>query len=213
MEAPVQLYPWLKEKRAYWLWLNTAGRLLSALCRMKVEGRENIPSKGGVLIVSNHRSYLDPPLIAFAVKSRVVFFMAKAELFSHPILAPLIKHWGNAFPVDRGKIDTRALKTALKLIQFGKAVCIFPEGSRAPEGKFGKAKWGAGFTALKAKVPILPCLVEGTEKVMGRDSVFSGLPRVRVCFGKPFKLDMEGKRENYQRAADILITQQLQEVK
>jgi len=198
-------YPWLKRKKAYWVWLNTAGRLIATLCRLEVYGRENVPDAGKVLLVANHRSYLDPPLVAYAVKKRPVFFMAKSELFSMPLLSFLIKHWGNAFPVRRGKLDLKALKTALEVMDKGELVCIFPEGHRAPAGSFLKPKWGAGMVALKAKAPVVPCLIEGSESFLGRDSFFSGLPKVRIVFGRPFSIDLEDRKENYQKAADMMM--------
>ena len=179
--------------------------LLKTYCRLKVEGRENIPDEGSVLIVSNHRSYWDPPLLAIAVWKRRVFFMAKEELFEAPILSSLIKHWGNAFPVKRGRADIKALKTALEVLKGGELLCIFPEGQRAPAGKFLRPKWGAGMVALKAKVPIVPCLIEGSEKLIGKERLFSGLPKVTIRFGKPFRIDLEDKKENYKKAADILM--------
>jgi 1-acyl-sn-glycerol-3-phosphate acyltransferase len=205
MEVLTRSYPWVKRKRTYWIWLFSVGRLVAAFCRLKVVGRENIPLEGGALLVANHRSYLDPPLVALAVKKRPVFFMAKSELFEMPILSTLIKHWGNAFPVRRGKPDIKALKTALEILKGGELVCIFPEGQRAPAGKFLRPKWGAGMVALKAKVPIVPCLIEGSEKLIGKERLFSGLPKVTIRFGKPFRIDLEDKKENYKKAADILM--------
>jgi len=205
MEKLTSRYPWVKRKTAYWVWLNTVARAIALLCRLKVEGRENIPEKGRVLLVSNHRSYLDPPLVAFAVKKRPVFFMAKSELFQTPILSTLIKHWGNAFPVKRGKADLTALKTALEILEKGELVCIFPEGQRAPSGKFLKSKWGAGLVALKSKCPIVPCLIEGSEKLFGKEKTISGIPKVTIRFGKPFSINLEDRKENYQKAADILM--------
>jgi len=205
MEALTSRYPWVKRKKAYWLWLNTAARLIALLTRLKVKGRENIPDEGKVLLVANHRSYLDPPLVAYAVKKRPVFFMAKSELFETPILSTLIKHWGNAFPVKRGKPDLTALKTALEVLNKGELVCIFPEGARAPKGGFLKPKWGAGMVALKAKAPIVPCLIEGSEALIGKEGLINGIPKVEITFGKPFTIDLEDRKENYQKAADIMM--------
>jgi 1-acyl-sn-glycerol-3-phosphate acyltransferase len=205
MEALTSRYPWVKRKKAYWVWLNTVARLIGKICRLEVRGRENITQEGKVLLVANHRSYLDPPLVAFAVKKRPVFFMAKSELFEMPILGSLIKHWGNAFPVKRGKADLTALKTALELLNKGELVCIFPEGQRAPKGKFLRGKWGAGMVAIKAKAPIVPCLIEGSEALIGKEGLVNGLPKVTITFGKPFTIDLEDRKENYQKAADIMM--------
>ena len=205
MESLTRNYPWVKRKKAYWVWLNTLARFIATFCRLKIYGRENVPDEGKVLLVANHRSYLDPPLVAYAVRKRPVFFMAKSELFEMPVLSSLIKHWGNAFPVKRGKLDLKALKTALEILNNGELVCIFPEGQRAPAKKFIRAKWGAGMVALKAKAPIVPCLIEGSEKVIGKEKIISGWPKVTIRFGKPFYIDLEDSKENYQKAADILM--------
>ena len=189
-------FPWLGEKKSYWLWLKSAGHLLKTYCRLKVEGRENIPDEGSVLIVSNHRSYWDPPLLAIAVWKRRVFFMAKEELFETPILSSLIRHWGNAFPVKRGTFDKTALETAIELLKAGKAVCIFPEGTRSKTGKLLKPKWGAGFVAIKSKSLIVPCYISGS---------FGAFPKVSVKFGKPFKLELEDTKENYVKGAQVLM--------
>jgi len=212
MESLTTKYPWVKRKKAYWVWLKTVARLIGKLCRLEVKGRENIPEKGPILLMANHRSYLDPPLVAYAVYKRPVFFMAKAELFTTPILGSLIKHWGNAFPVKRGKADLTALKTALEILNRGELVCIFPEGQRAPAGKFVRPKWGAGMVALKSKAPIVPCLIEGSEALIGKEGLINGAPKVRIAFGKPFRLDLEDKKENYQKAAD-LIMERIKELK
>ncbi len=212
MKSLTKKYPWVKRKRAYWVWLDTVARLIATACRLKVEGRENIPKEGKVLLVANHRSYLDPPLVAYAVKVRPVFFMAKSELFETPLLSTLIKHWGNAFPVKRGRADLTALKTALEVLNKEELVCIFPEGQRAPSGRFLRAKWGAGLVALKAGAPIVPCLIEGSEKLIGKEKLIGGFPKVLIRFGKPFTINLEDRKENYQKAAD-LIMEKIRELK
>ncbi|WP_027720073.1 MULTISPECIES: lysophospholipid acyltransferase family protein [unclassified Desulfurobacterium] len=205
MEPIVKSYPWLKRKRAYYIWLKTAGALIAKLGRLQVEGEENIPEEGPVLVVSNHRSFVDPPLVAYAVMKRPVFFMAKEELFKTPILSSLIKHWGNGFPVKRGSSDLKALKTALAVLKKGELLAIFPEGTRAPTGKFLKPKIGAGMIAVKANVPVVPCLITGSENLLPKGAKFLRPANVKIKFGKPFKLNLEDKKENYVKAADIMM--------
>ncbi len=189
-------FPYLKEKPlVYYTWLNTVGRFLAYICRTKIIGAENLPKEGKVLIVSNHKSYLDPPLIAWALRKRIIFFMAKEELFKG-FLGILIKHWGNAFPVKRGQGDKKAILTALSLLKQDKALCIFPEGTRAKNTDFLPPKLGVGLIALKAKAPILPIYIEGTNKFP---------PNVKIVVGKPFKLELEDKKENYMRAAKLIM--------
>ncbi|WP_457567730.1 lysophospholipid acyltransferase family protein [Desulfurobacterium sp.] len=205
MEPIVKSYPWLKRKKAYYIWLKTAGALIAKLGHLQVEGRENVPEEGPVLIVSNHRSFVDPPLIAYAVMKRPVFFMAKEELFKTPILSSLIKHWGNGFPVKRGSSDLKALKTALAVLKKGEALAIFPEGTRAPTGKFLKPKTGAGMIAVKAHVPVLPCLITGSEELLPRGAKFLKPANVKIKFGKTFTINLEDKKENYRTAAEQIM--------
>ncbi|OMH40698.1 lysophospholipid acyltransferase family protein [Desulfurobacterium indicum] len=205
MEPIVKSYPWLKRKRAYYIWLKTVGALIAKLGHLQVEGKENIPEEGPILVVSNHRSFVDPPLVAYAVMKRPVFFMAKEELFKTPILSSLIKHWGNGFPVKRGSSDLKALKTALAVLKKGELLAIFPEGTRAPTEKFLKPKIGAGMIAVKANVPVVPCLINGSEELLPKGAKFLKTANVKIKFGKPFKLNLEDKKENYIKAANLMM--------
>ena len=134
--------------------------LFFLIFRWRVEGVENIPQTGGVLLVANHASYLDPPLLGSAA-SRPVHFMAKAELFKFPVLSwalPRVK----AFPVRRGAADRTAIRTAIELLRQGEVVGIFPEGTRTPTGELLPPQRGAGLIALRAGVPVVPVALVGT---------------------------------------------------
>ncbi|SNR93216.1 lysophospholipid acyltransferase family protein [Desulfurobacterium atlanticum] len=205
MEPITKTYPWLKRKKAYYIWLKTAGAAIAKLAHLEVEGRNNIPLKGPVLLVSNHRSFMDPPLVAYAVMKRPVFFMAKAELFETPFISTLIKHWGNGFPVRRGKFDLKAIKTALTVLKKGELLCLFPEGTRAQKGKFLKPKIGAGMIAVKANVPLIPCLIDGSEDLLPKGAKFPRMAHVKIKFGKPFTIELEDTKENYEKASRIIM--------
>jgi len=142
----------------------------------EVIGQENIPKEGKIIIMSNHISGYDPPLIGAAVK-RPVHFMAKEELFSNIFLRLIMKIAG-AFPVRRGRPDRKAIKKAIRLLENGDIVGIFPEGTRHQEGKPGKAKAGAVMLPLMTKSPILPI---GIKTVNNKS-------KKRVVIGKPFSL-------------------------
>ncbi len=145
--------------------------------RIKTLGRENILHKGGCIVAYNHRSNLDPVLAALTC-SRNLGFMAKAELFKNKIFGFLIKSLG-AFPVQRGKGDIGAIKSALAMLKDEKMVLMFPEGRRVKsleDEKFTKAKPGAVMIAIRAKVPIQPAYISGKYSFMKKITVHYGEP-------------------------------------
>lgn len=139
--------------------------LLFSIWRWDVEGLENIPADGPVIIVSNHISYWDPVVIAAAV-SRQVFFMSKKELFAIPVFGLLIKSWG-VFPVDRGHPDRSAIRRALDLLKGGQIVGIFPEGTRNKTGSLLPPSTGAAYFAIRTGAPVCPAAI---IEVRGRSS-------------------------------------------
>ncbi len=146
--------------------------------RLRVEGTENIPKEGPLVIACNHLSLLDPPVLGTAA-SRKVHFMAKEELFV-PVLGTIYKILG-AFPVRRGGADRAAIKHGIEILESGQVLAIFPEGTRSKTGKLGKAQPGALMMASKAKATIIPACIIGTDyKRHGRI-----WPKVTVRFGKP----------------------------
>lgn len=148
--------------------------VLLILRRWEVRGVNNLPSSGGLVVIGNHTSYWDPVAMCCAFP-RVIHFMAKAELFSIPLLGIILKY-GYAFPVRRGGSDRNAIRTALQHLQDGKVVGIFPEGTRSKTGEVLDPHLGAAMLALKAGVPILPVGVVGTRGFIGKIRVFIGEP-------------------------------------
>lgn len=145
--------------------------------RIKVNGKDNLPDNGGVMIMSNHISAFDPPLLA-AIFDRPVRFMAKKELFENPVLK-FILFLADAFPVDRDKTDITAVKKALTLVKSNEVLGIFPEGTRRPEGKLGNPKAGSVMLAVKSGVPILPIGIKNIKK--------NG--RITINIGNTFTMD------------------------
>jgi 1-acyl-sn-glycerol-3-phosphate acyltransferase len=128
--------------------------------RYKRIGAEHVPKTGGVIIASNHVAYVDPPFIG-SVCPRELFYLAKAELFSNAIFGWLIKKY-NAIPITRGAFDRRAIIQAVKLLKEGKALLLFPEGTRSREGNFLEPKLGIGMIAREAGVPIVPAYISNS---------------------------------------------------
>lgn len=138
--------------------------MLHAYFGGKIYGVENVPQTGGLVIVSNHASYFDPPIVSNCV-CRPVAYMAKEELFKIPVLAQSIKLYG-AYPVSRGTSDRGAIRYALEYLENGWAVGVFLEGTRTRDGRIYEPKRGAALLAAKAKVPLLPVSLWGSEKIV-----------------------------------------------
>ncbi|WP_297890095.1 lysophospholipid acyltransferase family protein [Sulfurihydrogenibium sp.] len=163
--------------------------IIKKILRINVEGVENIPLEGGCILASNHRSHLDPPVIN-TISPRPVIFLAKKELFEVPVLGWFIKKAG-AIPVKRDSRDTATIKKSIQLLKEGYVIGIFPEGTRARPGEFRKPQPGVGYLIEKAKVPVIPILIEGTDKVL---PVNSKLPKlfkynIDVKIGKPIRFE------------------------
>jgi len=146
--------------------------------RIEYQGVENVPLSGPLVLASNHISLLDPPSVGSGI-DRIVRYMAKEELFV-PILGSIWRAWG-AFPVKRGGADRSAIKMGIDILQDGQCLAIFPEGTRSKTGKLGKAQPGALMMASKAKAPIVPACIIGSD-VFRVGKIW---PKVIVRYGKP----------------------------
>ena len=148
-----------------------------------VEGNINVPKSGPLIIVCNHQSNFDPPLVAASVSKRRTWFLAKSELFNGPKIAKMFLRAYGGFPLHKGKSDLSAYKWALKKINSGEAIVIFPEGKRNPKG-LGKPYLGAARIALKSGAPILPIAITGTENLISWTTVFKPRGTLNVKIGK-----------------------------
>lgn len=155
--------------------------MLHTYFRVQIYGAQNVPQSGPLVVVSNHASYFDPPIVSNCVR-RPVAYMAKEELFDIPILAKVIKLYG-AYPVSRGNADRNAIRSALEYLDKGWAVGVFLEGTRTPDGKITNPKRGALLLAAKAKAPILPVSVWGTEGILKKGSAIPRAVPITVRIG------------------------------
>lgn len=183
-----------------WLWRPSAA-LLTAWCRtalrMRVSGREHVPRTGPVLIVCNHLSTIDPPLVGWAARPRRSFYMAKSELFGNRVGAWTISSLG-AFPVVRGGADRNALRVARDLLARGESVLMFPEGTRSRTGFLRAAFPGAGSLGLGEGITIVPAALWGSQHRFGP---------VRVVFGPP--VSTEGLAPGSRGARSIELTRRM----
>lgn len=141
---------------------------------VRVEGEENIPKEGCVILAANHISFWDPPIL-IAFLSRPMRTMAKSELFEHKLLAPFLRMAG-AFPVHRGTNDITAIKTALKTLKEGGIFTIFPTGTRVRDGESADAKAGVALIAAKSGAPVIPIALCGGYKLFHRVTIRVGKP-------------------------------------
>jgi 1-acyl-sn-glycerol-3-phosphate acyltransferase len=154
--------------------------------RWEVAGRELVPREGGLLLIANHTSYADPPIVGTA-SPRPVHFMAKAELFGFPILGWLIRRT-HAFPVRRGSGDREALRRAVRMLRQGKVLLIFPEGTRSPDGRLKAPEPGAAFAALASGAEVVPIAIVGADRLLPLHSPLPRPAKLRVRFGRPVNL-------------------------
>jgi 1-acyl-sn-glycerol-3-phosphate acyltransferase len=126
---------------------------------LRLEGVEHIPPRGPVVIVPNHQTYADPVLVTIPIRRRI-YYMAWNRLFEIRGLNWMIRRL-RAFPVELESRDPRAAREAVRLLQAGQAVMIFPEGSRSLDGRIGHFKPGAFRLAVSVGVPVLPVTIAG----------------------------------------------------
>lgn len=167
--------------------------ILYTYFRGRVFGLEKIPKQGPLIIVSNHASDFDPPLLSNCVQ-RPVAYMAKEELFQIPVLKQVITMYG-AYPVKRGSPDRSAIRAAMNSLNRGWAVGIFITGTRTPDGRVTAPKLGAAMIAAKTQVPLLPVSLWGTEKIFQKGSVLPRPVPITVRFGDLIPPPTSSKRE------------------
>ncbi len=151
--------------------------------RIRVTGRENIPATGGVLLVSNHQSHLDPPFVGIGCP-RHVNFLARQSLFRFAPFRWLITSLG-VIPLDHGRRGISGLKESLRRLKRGEMLAIFPEGTRSSDGRIGRFMPGFTALAVRSGAAILPAAIDGAYQAWPRRQTFPGRGRIRVHYGEP----------------------------
>jgi 1-acyl-sn-glycerol-3-phosphate acyltransferase len=172
-----------------WCILRGIARLgASLLFELKAFNTHYVPRRGGVLLVANHQSYLDPILLGVHLR-RHMSYLAKSELFTNKYFAWLIRSL-NAFPVKQGTGDVGAVRETIKRLREGHMLNIFPEGSRSLDGKIQPMLPGAALVVKKAGVPIVPVVIEGSFAAWPKGRKLFRPGPVSVMYGPP--LDVSG---------------------
>ncbi|PSN16738.1 1-acyl-sn-glycerol-3-phosphate acyltransferase [filamentous cyanobacterium CCT1] len=157
--------------------------MLGLYFRGRVYGADQVPKAGPLIVVANHASDFDPPLLSAAVR-RPVSYMAKEELFKVPVLNQAIRLYG-AYPVKRGSADRSAIREALKQLEQGWAVGIFLQGTRTPDGRVSEPKIGAALIAAKAHAPLLPVSLWGTQRIFKKGAAIPRPVPLTIRIGTP----------------------------
>ena len=195
--------------RPFYGFFHTLARIIYEMWfRGVVLGTENIPADGPFLIASNHASHLDPPLVGCQVARQMRFF-ARRSLWNHGLFAWWLDRV-ETIPVERDSGDVAAIKRVLQALKEDRAVILFPEGTRSPDGHLQKAKAGVGLLACKTGVPVVPCRVFGSFEAYGKGRLVPrfGTP-VTVVFGPPMPAtaydDPAAGRARYETAAQRIM--------
>jgi len=173
--------------------------LLLTITRFQVVGVGNVPKTGPLIVVSNHLSRADPPIIGAGIPRRIVF-MAKEELFHSPLMALVVKGFG-AFPVRKQGADRDALRQAQEVLEKGLALGVFPEGTRSKTAVLQPGMLGAAFIALRTGAPVLPVGICGTEELRGAG--FLRHPAITINIGEPFTVAPAQGRVTRQALQDL----------
>ena len=161
---------------------------------MVVSGRENIPA-GACIICANHSNYIDPLLLlyAFTLKN-FLFTMSKKENMDLPVIGKIYK-WCGAFPVERGSVDIKAVRTVYSLLKGGKKVVIFPEGTRTAVDNEQAGKSGAVRFAAKTQLPIVPVFITRGKRIFRR---------VKINIGAPYRVELRAPSEAAEETAALM---------
>ena len=194
----------IKDSKTYTKLFPLGRKIINKLYKVEYVGLENIPKEGGYIIASNHIDALDPVIIGLGIEDRQLHFMGKKELFENPVAKSFLTKL-NGFPIVRGSADSEALNYAVRVVEEGHILGIFPEGTRSKDFKPARAKSGVSMIAHKAKADILPV------SIYNRDQMKKG-SKITVRFGEliPYEnlgIGEEASREEIKGAAKTIMSE------
>ncbi|MBI3252992.1 MAG: 1-acyl-sn-glycerol-3-phosphate acyltransferase [Candidatus Omnitrophica bacterium] len=155
--------------------------------RFRCYGSENIPGPDdprGVILAANHASFLDPPLIGISSERRVTF-LAKNYLFKAFFVGSILRGIGS-FPIKTGANDFKTIRGLIRLLEAGRCLLVFPEGTRSPDGQFREPEGGVGFLAAKSRAVVVPVYIRGSFEAFPKGARFFRCHPIEIRFGKAF---------------------------
>lgn len=185
-EPRVRTHVWIRDL-TYYLTQYMISFMAAVVWRLHVLHKDRWPSKGGALLCANHQSYLDPPLIGASCPGRMNY-LARKTLFDHPAIGWVIG-WLEAIPLEREGLGIGGIKEALRRLQGGEVVLIFPEGTRSADGELQLLQPGFCALARRGRVPIVPLAIDGPFKVWPRHKKLPGLARITISVGEAISLE------------------------
>ena len=166
------------------------GLVISLFGAVRSEGLENVPREGPIVVVANHYTYIDPFVGGYGScwrAGRLVHMISKAEVRGWPVLGWLGAQAGVIY-VRRGEADRDAQRQSLAVLRAGRALFLFPEGTRSKTGELIQARNGAALLAIRSGALVLPVAITGTEGMLSLGAIFGPRPRATVRIGQPFSL-------------------------
>jgi 1-acyl-sn-glycerol-3-phosphate acyltransferase len=194
----------------FYAFLRGLMRFLTRTCLVglfTVKGRENVPLQGPLLVCPNHISTIDPPMVPAFLPRGDSWSMAKSEYFDKISIRWLFTNY-HAFPVIRHSPDRRALRKAMKTLEDGHVLVVYPEGTRVEDGVLHEPEPGVGFIAQRSRAPVLPVALTGTDRCFPKGAIWPRRVRVELIYGKPFRLrdrKPDGSRVSHREAADAIM--------
>jgi 1-acyl-sn-glycerol-3-phosphate acyltransferase len=182
-------------KSLYWVFRATFQVFFGTYNRLEVIGAEYVPATGGVIVAVNHASYLDPLVIGAALKRRATY-MAREGLFKIPGIGTFVGSF--SFPVRRGKPRPSTIKEAVRRLNRGELLVMFPEGGRSAGGEILDAKRGVGMIAAMSRSPVVPAIISGTERALPVGAKLIKPAKIKVIFGESIEIGNEEPDREFQ---------------